>query len=196
MRIGLVSDIHCDADALGLALNEMDGDVDEVWCAGDIVSQHRFCLRTIGLLREAGAVAIRGNHDRAVLTDAAAAARGGRPLDDPDVAWLASLPVRREAVTPDGRRLLMVHASPWAPHDDYLRPHNPRWRRAGELGVDVLLTGHTHEPMAERFAGTLVVNPGSLGEPRQRPDRVPTYAVVDLAAGTAAIRSLRNRDEE
>lgn len=189
MRIGVVSDIHCEADALEAALAALDGAVDEVWCAGDIVSQHRFCARTVGLLRDADVVAIRGNHDTMVLTEAALAARGGRDLADPDVAWLAGLPHRHE--TTDGeRRVLMVHGSPWEPHGDYLRPHNPRWERADRLGVDVLVTGHTHEPMARLFGSTLVVNPGSLGEPRQRDDRRPTYAVVDVAAGTGSIHRL------
>ena len=41
MRLGIVSDIHCNADALSLALERM-GDVDELLCAGDAVFEYRF----------------------------------------------------------------------------------------------------------------------------------------------------------
>jgi predicted phosphodiesterase len=41
--------------------------------------------------------------------------------------------------------------------------------------------------MVERFGDTLVVNPGSLGEPRQHHDRRGTFAVVDTAARTAEV---------
>jgi putative phosphoesterase len=84
----------------------------------------------------------------------------------------------------------MVHGSPWEPFGDYLMPHDRRWQRADELGVDIVIGGHTHVPMAERFGHTLVVNPGSTAEPRTSGDRRGTYAVIDVASGTAEIRWL------
>jgi protein phosphatase len=40
------------------------------------------------------------------------------------------------------------------------------WARAAELAYDTLIVGHTHFQMARRFGGTLVINPGSAGDPR------------------------------
>src|SRR5215213_9544045 len=41
MRIGIVSDVHCNADGLRLAIEHM-GPIDELLCAGDIGYQYRF----------------------------------------------------------------------------------------------------------------------------------------------------------
>lgn len=180
-RIGIVSDVHCDYVSLEKALRVLAVEADEIWCAGDIVLQFRFCNRTTRLLREAGVIAVQGNHDMVLVSSEGRGARQADGVDSEEVAWLAALPIEHRAEF-DGVRVLMTHGSPWAPHGDYLRAHNDRWEQADSLDVDILVTGHTHEPMARLFGATLVVNPGSLGEPRQRDDRRGTYALIDTAA--------------
>lgn len=186
VRIGVVSDVHGHVGALEEVLGRFEGEVDAVWCAGDIVHEYRFSTDAVRLLREAEATAVLGNHDMVLLSPAGVNARRADHVDEEELAWLAGLGFRHDAVH-DGRRIAMVHGSPWEPHGDYLRVHNPQWHRADELGVDILVVGHTHEPMVERFGSTLVVNPGSLGEPRQLDDRRGTYAVIDTAAAEAVI---------
>jgi putative phosphoesterase len=184
--IGVVSDVHGNVPALEAALRALSGQVDELWCAGDIVHEYRFSTAAVELLRDAGTVAVQGNHDMVLLSPAGAGARRRPGVGAAEIEWLASLPYEHE-VDVDGVRVRMVHGSPWEPYGDYLRAHNPQWHRADELGVDILVTGHTHEPMVERFGRTLVVNPGSLGEPRQHHDRRGTFAVVDTAARVAEV---------
>lgn len=189
MLIGVVSDVHGNVPALQAALGVLAGQVDELWCAGDIVHEYRFSTEAVALLRDAGTVAIQGNHDMVLLSPAGSGARRRPGVGTAEVEWLASLPYEHDVVV-DGVRVRMVHGSPWEPYGDYLRAHNPQWHRADELGVDVLVAGHTHEPMVERFGRTLVVNPGSLGEPRQHHDRRSTYAVIDTATVTAEVHRL------
>jgi putative phosphoesterase len=190
MRIGVISDIHSNAGALAAALDALDGAVDAIWCAGDIVVQYRFSNEAVTRLRDSGAVAVQGNHDMVFVSAAGVDARQ-RPDVDADAAdWLAALPYEHRADI-DGCRLLMTHGSPWEPHGDYLRAHDDRWRRADDLGCDIVITGHTHEPMVATFGSTLVVNPGSIGEPRQRDDRRATYAIVDTATRQATIERLQ-----
>ena len=189
MRIGVISDIHSNVDALDAALAALAGKVDEIWCAGDIVVQYRFSNEAVARLQQVGAIAIQGNHDMVFVSAAGADARERPNVDADAAAWLAALPYEHRA-TVDGCRVLMTHGSPWAPHGDYLRAHDARWNDADELGVDIVISGHTHEPMVATFGTTLVVNPGSVGEPRQRDDRRPTYAVVDTATRQATIERL------
>ena len=185
MRIGVVSDVHGNVPALQAALAALT-EVDELWCAGDIVHEYRFCTETVELLRDNGVVAIQGNHDMVLLSPAGVGARERPGVDAAALEWLGALPYQHEVVV-DGARVRMVHGSPWQPYGDYLRPHNPKWQEAESLGVDILIAGHTHEPMVERFGDTLVVNPGSLGEPRQHQDRRGTFAIVDTAARDAEV---------
>ena len=188
MLIGVVSDVHCGHVWLSRALSQLGDRVGAVWCAGDINYEYRFCKQTIRLLRERNARAIAGNHDAVLLGAHGDRARQQVPADDSDLTWLRQLPAELEEVVA-GRRVRMIHGSPWEPHGSYVGPTDRRWGHVDELGVDVLILGHTHEPMVERFDTTLVVNPGSTTEPRQR-DRRRTMAIVDLDNLTAQIETI------
>jgi putative phosphoesterase len=188
LLIGVVSDVHCGHAWLSRALSQLGERVDAVWCAGDINYESRFCGQTVRLLRERQARAIIGNHDAVLLGPHGVRARQRVPTGDIDLRWLGQLPAELDEVVA-GRRVRMIHGSPWEPHDAYVGRTDRRWSRADELGVDVLILGHTHEPMVERFGATLVVNPGSTTEPRQR-DRRRTMAVIDLDQLTAQIETI------
>ena len=66
MRIGIVADIHCNHEALSIALERM-GPVDELVCAGDAVYQFRFSNEVTELLRRRGARYVLGNHEEVLL---------------------------------------------------------------------------------------------------------------------------------
>lgn len=188
LLIGVVSDVHCGHAWLSRAFSQLGERVDAVWCAGDINYEFRFCGQTVRLLRDRQARTIIGNHDAMLLGPHGVRARELVPVDDVDFDWLRQLPAEIDEVVA-GRRVRMIHGSPWEPHDSYVGPLDRRWHQADQLGVDVLIVGHTHEPMAERFGTTLVVNPGSTTEPRQR-DRQRTIAVIDLDNMTAQIETI------
>lgn len=183
MRIAAISDIHCNAEALEQALDALAGEVDEVFCAGDVVYEYRFSPEVVGRLRHEGFPFVLGNHEHVLLSPAGQAARNRAAeagADPDDFAYLAALPYRIDGEL-GGRKVTMVHASPWEPYDRYLTASDPTWKRSAELGADVVLTGHTHVPMVKRVGDTLVVNPGSLGESREPGQRdAVTYALIDL----------------
>src|SRR5215469_2725535 len=66
MKIGIVSDIHANARALRNALDDM-GSTDMVLCAGDSISEYRFCPQTVEILRDRGVRCITGNHEAVLL---------------------------------------------------------------------------------------------------------------------------------
>lgn len=186
MKIGIVSDVHCQYEALDRALERM-GPVDRLICAGDCIDQSRFCNLTIGRLREAGADVILGNHDLHFL---AGKARGSAQVDPALSDWLASRghELRLEL---GGMRIRVVHATPWPSDFAYVAPGHPQFHRFEEEGVDVLIYGHTHMPVVRRLGATLVVNPGSVGEGRPEPRGfVRSCAVLDTARGEARIVDL------
>jgi diadenosine tetraphosphatase ApaH/serine/threonine PP2A family protein phosphatase len=79
----------------------------------------------------------------------------------------------------DGKRYLLVHATPRDPMDEYAPPEVNFWAaRLARLKVDYLLTGHTHLPYTLQVNNTLVVNPGSVGLARDGDPRA-AYAIIE-----------------
>jgi putative phosphoesterase len=182
MKLGIVSDIHCNVDALRLALERM-GPVDELLCAGDAFYEYRFSNEVIELLRERGARYVLGNHETTLLSPAGIRARSAESVRKQNVDWVADHPLSIE-VDAGGKRLVMVHASPLEPHTQYVWPGSPELRRLAEIEADYIVLGHTHRQMAERAGRALVINPGSAGEARDPHNgRRFSYATLDTASG-------------
>lgn len=181
MRIGLVSDIHGNFKALSRAFDLM-GPVDEIFCLGDAINQFRFSNETVGLLRERGARTILGNHEELFLGAGGERARAHTWIDRELLSWLADQPSRRE-IEMCGKRLLVIHSTPWSPTGEYVTPHNRAFARFGETGADIVFYGHTHQKVAERVNGALVVNPGSTGEQRMGHNNFQmSCAVLDVVS--------------
>jgi len=198
MRILVVSDIHGNWPALQAVAAVPH---DAVVCLGDTVGygpQPAACLRW---LRASGAHMVQGNHDRA-LADVvpprchpdfewlAAAAQGiaHAQLDEEEKAFLRGLPRRRDVVL-DGRRLALVHATPADPLYSYIGPDPERWRAAAAgVDADFLLVGHTHLPFHLDLGGPSIVNPGSLGQPK---DGDPRAAFAMIEEGVPRLARVR-----
>jgi putative phosphoesterase len=164
MRIGILSDIHCNLPGLERAL-ELMSPYDELFCAGDSVFQFRWCNDVVAMLKDLGAQVILGNHEETILSRDGERALSSAKIDQDLVAWMRSRPYRIDTVV-DGKRIIMTHGSPWEPWKEYHYPHEPIWSKAASLDCDTLIVGHTHFKMAQRFGGVLVINPGSAGDPR------------------------------
>jgi putative phosphoesterase len=178
MRIGIVSDIHCNHEALRIALDRM-GDVDELLCAGDAVYQFRFSNEVMALLRERGARYIQGNHEDVLLGKWGERARGADWVRGDELAYMAERP-HRMTVQVSGKTLVVVHGSPFEPHNEYIYPNSPSLSRLGTIDADYVILGHTHYQMAERVGRVLVINPGSAGEARDARNAFRlSYAVLD-----------------
>ena len=180
MRIGIVSDIHCNHEALRIALDRMGG-VDELLCAGDAVYQFRFSNEVMALLRERRARYIQGNHEDVLLGKWGERARGAGWVRGDELAYMAEQP-QRMTVQVSGKTLVMVHGSPFEPHNEYIYPNSPSLSRLGTIDADYVILGHTHYQMAERIGRVLVINPGSAGEARDARNAFRlSYAVLDTA---------------
>ncbi len=60
---------------------------------------------------------------------------------------------------------------------------------AKENGASIVMFGHTHEPLIEKYPDITVINPGSLSRPRQDGHR-PTYIVMTVSNDGKADYSL------
>lgn len=191
MRLGIVSDIHGNRVALNAVLDDLPP-VDGLVCAGDVVGYNPWPADCVAALRERGVPTVMGNHDRAVASGsafrfnrmAAAGVEYARDqLDDDALSWLADLP--DEQVVADGR-VKLVHGHPADP-DRYTYPDE---FSAAMLDEEALLvTGHTHVQGHRVFESGVVMNPGSVGQPRDGDPRAG-YAVVEVGgeAGSDEVR--------
>src|SRR5271165_787613 len=67
MLLGIMSDVHCNAAAINLAMAEMSSRVDDVLLAGDAVLQYRFSNEVMETVRENGISYVVGNHELTLL---------------------------------------------------------------------------------------------------------------------------------
>ncbi len=80
--------------------------------------------------------------------------------------YLRHLP-RFVEIERNGTKFYLCHAVPSDPLFGYCQADNPRWPAEVEgLAADVVLVGHTHIPSNRPVGRRLVVNPGSLGQPK------------------------------
>lgn len=181
MEIGVISDVHGNTVALDAVFADMPA-VDALACAGDVVGYNPWHAECVAAVRERSIPTVSGNHDRAVASETrfafnsmagAGVAHARETLTEDQIEWLRSLPTTRREF--DGR-VRVVHG----------HPENPdRYTYTGEFSPDllgeedVLVLGHTHVQGHERFDEGVVMNPGSVGQPRDGDPRA-AYAVLDL----------------
>jgi putative phosphoesterase len=195
MKIGIVSDVHCNAPGLARALEVM-GDVDEVLCAGDAVYEYRFSNDVIRIIRDRGIRLVQGNHDMVLLGPHGQRARATEGVDQGLVAFLGEAPFRMETKV-NGKRLLMVHGNPYEPWNQYVVPSSPAFKRLAELDTDFVILGHTHMPVAACSGRVLVINPGSAGEARDPKSGFQlSCAILDTETDEVRIESFPDPQRE
>jgi putative phosphoesterase len=186
VKIGIVSDLHCNIQGLRRAF-EIIGDADQIVCLGDSIYEYRFSNEVVSALRERGALTILGNHEEGFLGPQGIRARSAAWIDPSLLAWLAERPHRLELAV-GGKRLLAVHSTPWEPRGAYVYPHSPLLARFAEAEADFVLYGHTHHQLVQRVGRVLVINPGSAGEARDTSNgRQLSCAVLDTETGEVRV---------
>jgi putative phosphoesterase len=181
MKLGVLSDIHANRVALEAVADDLPA-VDRLLCAGDVVGYNPWPGDCVEWVRDREIPTVMGNHDRAVASGTAfrfngmaraGVAHASEQLTDDQIEWLRDLPEERTLL--DGR-VRVVHGHPEDP-DRYTYP-----REFGpDLldGADALVMGHTHVQHHEVYEEGVVLNPGSVGQPRDG-DPDAAYAVLDL----------------
>ena len=82
-------------------------------------------------------------------------------------------------MTIDGVKFLLVHATPRDPLDEYSIADAEFWaRRLAGVDAQVICVGHTHHPYILEVGDKLVINPGSVGQPRDGDPRA-AYAIIE-----------------
>lgn len=189
MRLAVISDIHGNLPAFETVLEDLP-DVDRIICAGDVVGYNPWPQACVDIVRDRGIPCVQGNHDRAVASSTgfrfnhmaqAGVEYATKTLDNGALEWLRGLPNTMSLY--DGQ-VRIVHGHPEDP-DRYTYPDDFSPDLLGDESL--LVMGHTHIQHAETFPEGIVLNPGSIGQPRDHDPRA-AYAIVDLSANTVDLQ--------
>ena len=204
MRILVISDVHANYTALEAVLKDA-GQVDETWCLGDLVGYGPDPNAVVEQVRElAHLTCIMGNHDTAAIGKLAFESFNGdarrslmwteKVLTADNMNFLRSLPqstkVRGEVT--------LAHGSPRDPLWEYILNTLTARLNFDHFDTPFCFIGHSHiqsifflneekdrvslesikvnQPITLR--PRMLVNPGSVGQPRDRDPRT-AYAIYD-----------------
>jgi len=190
LKLLVISDVHSNYEALRTVLKDA-GSFDACICAGDTVGYGPYpaeCVRLVSSF----ASSVAGNHDDAVATvdsdwfnpEARQAIAVNRSLlGASELAWLRALPLSLRLEL-GGTSIHVFHGSPSDPFTEYIYPWEVGDRLGsylGEAGCRVLILGHTHVPYVIPSGDGLMINPGSVGQPRDGDPRA-SYMVLDTGS--------------
>jgi putative phosphoesterase len=185
LKIAIISDIHANFDALA-AFPE---NYDELWVLGDLVHYGPEPVEVIDWIMKRAAVCVRGNHDHSLVSEskplwasrwreASEASRrfAASILSEAHLAFIRNMPLQTTVVR-NGVSFYLTHATPSNPLHGYQPLDSAGWLPELEIaGSDVLLVGHSHVPFIKRIGEHVVLNPGSIGQPRNGDSRA-SYAI-------------------
>jgi predicted phosphodiesterase len=210
MRILVISDIHANQAALAAVLADA-GSFDSAWCLGDLVGYGPDPNECIERLRELPHFSLAGNHDWAALgkldvtsfnSDARLASIWTQgELTEASRDYLEALPTHTEK-----EPFTLAHASPRQPVWEYVLDPLIAQRNFAYFETPYCLVGHTHipvvfcqpddramgcktevppfdDPISLVKAGRMILNPGSVGQPRDG-NPAASYAILDTEAMT------------
>lgn len=199
----MLGDIHGNHYALNAVLNAAStAGVDQWLNTGDMVGYYFTPGRVMELLGQLSSHSVQGNHevmlcqsrkdpDLLCAVDAkygsgvrvALEQLSAQQLDD-----VCGLPHSLNLEI-DGIRILLSHGAPWN-IDQYIYPDSPcdLMERCVPDGFDLVVTGHTHYPMIKKIGNAVLVNPGSVGQPRNRCPGA-SWAIFDTIDRTVELRS-------
>jgi len=188
MRYLLLSDIHANVYALDAVIDCARGlDFDEVIFLGDMFGYYPWVRETWELWSawDVPKHHLLGNHDILVISGTV----------DEIVPYEPAISVAREQLPrevvdylstlhPYGTCLEIIcfHGSPADPLNGRAYPDTPPDVFLGPLArEEYIALGHTHYPMIRTFDGTVIINPGSVGQPRDHDGRA-SCAIVNTEA--------------
>jgi len=184
VKIAILSDIHGNLRALEAVVADMPS-IDMILCCGDMVGYYPDVNEVCALLRDMNALAVRGNHDAYLIGELhfdSTKASAYRPewarerLASNNLQWLKALPIEMR-FSWDSLILTMRHASPWD-EEMYLYADSPCLSEIRLQLNEMLVIGHTHHPMMKNVGDGIVLNPGSVGQPRDGNPEA-SYAILE-----------------
>jgi putative phosphoesterase len=194
MKLAILSDVHANIFALDAVYADLNSiGVEHILVAGDLIGYYYWPNEIVERLsRDPRVRCIRGNHEdllEACIADDAEAAHcrvkygSGydcciEDMDPQELAWLAALPASIEFEA-EGVTFHVCHGA-LGSTDTYIYPDTPTNILVDNFSdCHFTVFGHTHYPFVHHHEGRIMLNPGSVGQPRDR-GGTASYAIINL----------------
>jgi diadenosine tetraphosphatase ApaH/serine/threonine PP2A family protein phosphatase len=202
LRVAIISDIHGNFHALREVGKKIEEEgISRIWCLGDIVGYGPFPNECIEWVREKCEIALLGNHELALL--------GLYDLTLLNDYAASSILWTKDRLKPENEEFLkklgvqaltelcqLVHDTPESPGSvKYILTKEDAYQALLRQVRPICFFGHTHIPVGYRLwgpevdrvslfpllyrGGRYLINPGSVGQPRDRDPRA-SFGIFDL----------------
>lgn len=182
MKIAVLSDIHANLQALEAVLRDCGAQhVDTFWLLGDYVDYGADNKKVLSLIESMPvAYAIAGNHDACLFMPEVSVShtphgqisylhtKEALHSDPESFQWLYSISATPKKRIPD-QNILLVHGTPEDPYWGKFTPESSSkslFTAMEQEKINVMFMGHSHVSFLLTQGGRLIINPGSVGQPR------------------------------
>lgn len=203
MKIGIISDIHSNIYGLKSVLKKLQN-TDLILCAGDIVGYYTFVNEVIEEIRKKNIQSILGNHDAYLLKIIPAP---DNPIKKKSIKYTKKIITKKnldylkkiadlsQELKIDNLKIKMYHGSPWNKFEGYIYPNYQNFNKFKHIDADLIILGHTHWPMIKRVNKTIIVNPGSCGQPRDYNPKA-SFAIFDTKTKNISIKRVNYKIDQ
>jgi len=179
MNLAFISDIHSNLEGLEKVIKKMeDFSIDKIYCLGDIVGYGDNPNEVIELLKLNNIYCIKGNHDD-MLINGSLEEKYNFPFTQKIITvesmnFLANLQDNIILIEEDA---ILSHAVPFS-SNIYLYS-NSDFTILDSVNYKYIFMGHTHYPMLMSYYDKKVINPGSVGQPRDSNSK-SSFLICDM----------------
>ena len=210
MKIGVLSDIHGNDTALEVVLSDASSmGVEHLLILGDLVGYYYNPDKVLKQLQDWSYDMIAGNHEQLMkqsITDndflekvtrqyGSGIKMALQKLTDEQIQYLVDLPEYKNVVL-DNVDIGLYHGSP-RDNDEYIYPDVDYdvLKQFSHVQHDYILMGHTHYPMCTHIENTTLLNPGSVGQPRDM-GGLASWAMVNTSNNMVVHRRIKFKVDE
>lgn len=196
MKVLFLSDIHSNWDYLSQIMSFIEEEkADLIYFLGDAIGYYDEPNEILNWLKNKKIICIKGNHEKYFLNEL----KYDIKLDD-----IYQVTINKNLITKQNRdyilswkdyleiticnkKFLIVHGD--------ISSSEKHIYNINEIDKDILkkydfyVFGHTHIPLVQYSYGCCIINPGSIGQPRDYTS-LPSYVVVNLATNEINIKKI------
>jgi predicted phosphodiesterase len=214
LRVAVISDIHANLHALEAVLSALDEEQpDAIWNLGDTVGYGPRPNECCALADARAELSLVGNHDLVALGSGDVAVEDFNPEAAAAATWTRDALTGEsraflQSLSPSASKgsVELHHGSPRDPVWEYILTVEAAQAALRATDAPLLLVGHSHVPLrlhlqgdevvgglapsgaeVDLSAGSWLINPGSVGQPRDGDPRA-AYCLLDLGRGSASFR--------